>query len=407
LSVASFFEGYDFLALAQILPNLRREFSLSPDAGGALIGVIGIGTVLAYLLVRKADTWGRRPVLALTIAGYTLTSLLTGLVPSAIGFALCQLLARVFLIGEWAVSMVYASEEFPAERRGMVIGIIQACSALGAITCAGVVPLLLKTELGWRSVYFVGSVPLVLLAVARRQLRETSRFLARSAEFSGAAQKSGALFGIFRSPYRGRVLLLALIWALTYVCTNNATLFWKEFAVGERGFSDAEVGGSLTVAAVLAMPLVFASGKLLDLIGRRLGALCIYVCTVLGVIGAYSLHSRALLTVAMLLAIFGTTAVLAVLNAYTAELFPTELRSDAFAWANNLLGRIGNVLSPFAVGYAAGRVGWGPAVGATAIGPVLAFLLIWMFLPETRGRELEDTASFPALPKVSLGEEKR
>lgn len=389
LGVATFFEGYDFLALAQILPNLRRDFTLSPDMGGALIGIINIGTILSYLLVRKADHWGRRSVLTITIAGYTLFSFLTGLMKGVLGFALCQLLARIFLIAEWAVAMVYAAEEFPAARRGLVIGVIQACASLGAVTCAGVVPLLLKTALGWRMVYFVGAVPLVLVALARRHLRETGRFLAQKQR--GTAAPS-AILGILRTSYARRLLIMAVVWNLAYVCISNALLFWKEFAVSERGFTDAQVGISIAVASLAAMPLIFFCGRMLDWVGRRVGAVLIILAASSGVYFAYSLHSPVALTAALVVAVFGTSAVFPLLNAYTTELFPTELRGDAFAWANNLLGRLGNVFSPFAIGYAAAQFGWGPSLCVTTVGPLSALLLIWLLLPETRGRELEETA---------------
>ncbi|AUX20838.1 MFS transporter [Sorangium cellulosum] len=390
LSVASFFEGYDFLALTQILPNLGAEMGLMPRHEGLLVGVINAGTMIAYLLVRKADQWGRRRVLTVTILGYTLFSLLTGLAPNVIVFAVCQLAARVFLIGEWAVSMVYAAEEYPSDRRGMVIGVIQAFSSLGSIVCAGVVPLLLATPLGWRSVYFVGGVPLLLMAVARRGLRETSRFQEQAA--ARPAEGAQPLGRILRSPYRGRMLQLAVIWGLTYVCTQNAVTFWKSFAVRERGFSDGQVGASITFAALASMPLVFAAGKLLDVVGRRKGAVIIYALAAGGVLGAYALGSRAGLTAALVFAIFGASGVLPVLNAYTTELFPTDLRSDAIAWSNNLLGRIAYILSPVFVGVAAEEVGWGSAVSATAIFPLVALALILWLLPETRGKELEETA---------------
>ncbi len=57
LSVATFFEGYDFLALSQILPNLRADMGLSEGGAGVMVAVINIGTILAYVLVRKADAW--------------------------------------------------------------------------------------------------------------------------------------------------------------------------------------------------------------------------------------------------------------------------------------------------------------------------------------------------------------
>jgi putative MFS transporter len=149
---------------------------------------------------------------------------------------------------------------------------------------------------------------------------------------------------------------------------------------------------ALTIASLVSMPLVFYSGRLLDGIGRRRGATVIFIATALGIAGAYTLHDRAGLTVALALGIFGASAVLPVMNAYTTELFPTEIRGDAFAWANNVLGRLGYVLSPIGLGVIAESSGWGPVLRWTAICPLVALALILALLPETRGRELEDTS---------------
>jgi putative MFS transporter len=354
LSVATFFEGYDFMALSQILPNLRADMALSEAQGGLLGSVISLGTVLAFVLVRLADRWGRRRVLAITILGYAAFTFLTGLSRAPYDFALYQFIARVFLIAEWALCMVIAAEEYPAEKRGFVIGVIQASNSLGSITCAAIAPFLLQTSPGWRMVYFVGVLPLLLLAYARRGLKETTRY----AEYAAARQETRhSLFAILRSPYRTRVLQMALIWGLTYICTNTAVLFWKEFAVGQRGFTDGEVGKAVAIASIGALPFVFFIGKLLDTWGRR-----------------------------------AAIALLALLNTYTTELFPTEMRADAFAWSNNLLGRIGYVIAPGIVGWAAGYMGWGNAVSLTAISVIAALILILALLPETSRRELEETA---------------
>ena len=188
------------------------------------------------------------------------------------------------------------------------------------------------------------------------------------------------------------MLQLGLIWAATYVCTQVAVTFWKIFAVNERGFTDGEVGLAIAIAAVASMPMVFYAGKLIDQIGRRYGALVIYSLGALGVLGCFRLEGRWLLTFALVFGIFGASAVLPVLNAYTAELFPTELRGDAFAWSNNILGRIGYVGSPILVGMAASQFGWGMAVQLTVFGPILAVILIFLWLPETRNLSLEETA---------------
>jgi putative MFS transporter len=388
LGVATFFEGFDQMALAQLLPSVQRDFELTDWHVGALVAFVNLGTVLAYLLVRQADRVGRRPLLQLTIVGYAVTSFLSGLAPEARSFALLQLLSRIFLIGEWVVSTVYAAEEFPASERGFVIGLINAFSSLGAVLCAGLVPLLLHAPWGWRTVYFVGTVPLVLLALARRNIRETARFEA----LPSSERRPTELFRIFATPYRRRVLQLALIWGLTYLCTQTAITFFKSRAVGELHRSEAEVGAIISAAAVLSMPAVFAVGKLFDRFGRKPIATLVFAATALGCVGAYTATETPQLVVSAILAVFGCAATLPVLNAFNTELFPTDLRGDAFAWSNNLLGRIGYVLSPLAVGAVAERHGWGPSVALTAIGPVLALVLIARWLPETSGRELEETS---------------
>jgi putative MFS transporter len=249
-----------------------------------------------------------------------------------------------------------------------------------------VVPVFLKTPLGWRTVYLAGAIPLLLLALARRGLKETARFEHRDPSL-GASNLSRVLTG----PYRGRVLLMASIWGLTYLCTQVTVFFWKVFAVQERGLTDAQVGRAIVTAALVSAPLVFLVGKLMDT-GRKRAATIIFLLTAASTVGCYRLHGLAPLTVALVFGIFGTSAVLPVLNAYTAELFPTELRADAYAWANNLLGRVGYVLAPILVGELAGHIGFGTAVACTAVFPVLALGLILTRLPETRGQELEQTS---------------
>lgn len=387
LSVACFFEGYDFFALTQVLPHLREEWALDKQEASFLLGFINVGTVLAYLLVRRADRWGRRRVLTITIVGYTLMTGLSGLSTNPWMFAICQMLARIFLIGEWATSMVIAAEEFPAERRGMVLGVISASAGLGSVLCAGVVPAL-SAAFSWRAVYFVGVLPLVIMAFARRSLRETRRFVEQVKD-----EEQGSLFAIWRTPYWRRVLELGAIWFLIYIATQNAVSVWKDYALTELGWAEPLAAKAMVFAALVSMPMVFFAGKLLDLIGRRAGAAVILVSTAVGVGGSYTLSSFWPLTVCLTLAVMGINAVLTVLNAFTTELFPTAHRASAFAWSNNLIGRIGYWVSPFVIGQIALSTGWGPPLRVTSIFPILALLLILWLLPETRARELEETAS--------------
>lgn len=387
LGVATFFEGFDYIALAQLLPTLRSDFGLSKSQGGWLVGVIGIGAILSYFLIRQADVAGRRKILGITIIGYTCFSLSSALTRNAWEFGFTQLVARIFLLAEYAVSMIYVVEEFPADRRAFAVGVLQGLTSLGAIVCAGVVPLLLRTPWQWRSVYVIGALPLLLMAWLRRGVRETARFSEQKPE------RSAHILRIFRTPHRKRIPLLATIWALTYLCTYVVVTFWKEFAIAERGFDDALVARAVMIAALGSLPLVFYSGKLLDVIGRKRGACVIFVAASLATLLAYLAHGFWPLTLGLTGGIFAASAVLPVLTTYTLELFPTELRADAFGWSNNVLGRVSYLLGPPAIGLAAERYGYGPSIACTAIFPLIALFLIVTRLPETKGKELEDASA--------------
>lgn len=390
LSVATFFEGFDFIALTQVLPTVQRELLLDQTASGILLSVTNAGTVLAYVLVRLADRIGRRRLLFVTIIGYTLSTALTAASVTVWDFALWQFMARVFLIAEYAVSMVLAAEEFPAARRATIIGVLQGASSLGAVLCAGVVPLLLKSAWTWRTVYLVGVAPLVLMAFLRRTLTESKRFEALGA----AARAPRPLAHIFTTPYRRRMLQLAIIWGLTYICAQNAVAFWKVFVLNERGFSEEMAGASIKWAALGSMPVLFSFGWVMDRIGRRRAAAILYPTGALSVALSYSLHGQVALTVCLAWGMFSVSAFLPLLTSFSTELFPTDLRGDAFAWSNNLLGRITYVLSPSLVGWLADREhSYTLPMVATTVFPVVALVLLLRWFPETARRELEDTSA--------------
>lgn len=390
LSVATFFEGYDFLALALVLPNFAAEHDIRLDAIGAIVAFVNVGTVLAYFLMRKTDHLGRKLLLTITIAGYTLFTFLTAFAWDVYAFAGLQMLARIFLIAEWSTSTIIAAEEFPATRRGEIIGYILGASSLGSITCSMLVPALLRTPWGWRSVYLVGVLPLVLIAFARRGITETRRFEAARATLD----TKPPFLRIWSTPHRGRMLALAAVWFTAFIPTTVAVAFWKQFALRERGFDDLEAGKAMALSALVSIPLLFLSGRFSDLVGRRRALFVVLAVGAFGYYGAYSFHGFWPLTGALALGMFGVGAYLPMLNAYTSELFPTEYRGDAFGWSNHVLGRISYVLSPLVVGFFAQRVGgFGPVVASTAVVPIVTYALVHVFLPETKGRELEETSA--------------
>jgi MFS family permease len=76
-------------------------------------------------------------------------------------------------------------------------------------------------------------------------------------------------------------------------------------------------------------------------------------------------------------------------STFASELFPTEIRATGYSWTTNLFGRVTEIVTPFAIGWLADRVGIPWAVGVMAIGPVIGGIIVWRYAPETRGKTLE------------------
>ena len=394
LCMVAFFDGYDLFAISQTLPELRAHFHLTPVEGSHLLAIANLGTVAAYLLVRLADRWGRRPLLLTCLAGYSVASLLSGLAPQTWTFLVGQLAVRFFLVSALSTAILYATEEFPAARRGRTVSLVQASYSLGAIVCAALTPRLVQTALGFRTVYLVGASSLLLLLFSVTGLRETAAFQ-QSAQ-ARASSPAPLWPRLPQPPHRRRMLQLAAIWILTFLCNQSATVFWKEYAQADRGLSSARIGAWVAIAAVVALPLTVLAGRLIDRIGRRRGAIVLYLTTACGVALAYTPLSERMLLPALILLIAGSSATVALLGTWTAESFPTDQRGDAFAWSNSLLGRLGFILSPLLVAALVPTLGWGHTLVLAAILPVVALSLVLLWLPETAGQAIDRSPAAPA-----------
>ena len=83
---------------------------------------------------------------------------------------------------------------------------------------------------------------------------------------------------------------------------------------------------------------------------------------------------------------FFGTGFFAGFGAVVSELFPTAIRAQALGFTYNA-GRVISAVAPFTVGSLAETRGFGIGFAILA-GALLFSSLMWLFVPETRGREL-------------------
>jgi putative MFS transporter len=99
----------------------------------------------------------------------------------------------------------------------------------------------------------------------------------------------------------------------------------------------------------------------------------------------------------LMLAVFFGLGISPVMSAFATELFPTEIRGQAAAWIRNIFEIAGYVFGPALVGilgdHTSGAIGnIGDTVTVLMIMQIPALYLVWRFMPETKGKELDETA---------------
>ncbi len=395
LSAATFFEGYDTFVLSFVLALILGDLGGSESQAGWIRALVGLGAVVAFALAAQADRIGRKRLLLITIVGYTLSAFLTALSPGLVFLAGAQFLAQVFLGAEWAVAITMVVEDFPTHERGRALGIVTSMNTLGGIL-VGVLAFigLQSTPLSWRAFYLVNLIPLGLIALGRRGMLETERYLAVAADPASARLDHTSVWEPWRPAFRRRILAVGLLTFFRHAAVAAASFWWAYYAQQEVGMSVSTSGLYLAAAGVLGAVGFIVAGRLMDRYGR-IPVFQIYMAGTLGFgTWLFQIHSELLMLPVLCLAIFFGLGSVAMTSAFSTELFPTYVRSRAAAWCRNAFEVPGAIVAPLIVGILGDHV-TGPigSIGDAMSLAIIAFVpgamfIAWRYLPETRRVDL-------------------
>ena len=112
------FDIYEGTIMQLVTPILIKEWGIVPATMGyittlsAWVGLIGV-----FIFPALADLYGRRPILILTILGYSLFTGFTGFAQGPLQLLIFTSITRIALRGETPVGMVMVSETAPTRWR--------------------------------------------------------------------------------------------------------------------------------------------------------------------------------------------------------------------------------------------------------------------------------------------------
>ncbi len=384
-------DSMDILLYSMVLASMMRDFGMKEGTAGLMasltLGASAAGGILFGIL---ADRRGRARALMISILCYSVFTAACGLAQNIAQLAVFRVLLGLGMGGEWACGAALVAETWPSQHRGKALGIMQSSWAVGYGLAAAVTALILP-RFGWRAVFFAGIVPALITFWIWRYVPEPDIWLKSRRESKGESFAL-RLGDLWRGAHR-RHFIVATV-------ANAGTMFawWGLFTwipaylslPPERGGAGLDIIKTSTWIILMQVGMWFgyvSFGFISDRIGRKTSYIgYIFIAAALVPIYGGTHDPTRLLLIGPLVGFFGT-GYFSGFGAITAEMFPTAFRASAQGLAYNL-GRGVSAAAPFIVGALGSRWGLGSAFLLTSASFVLAGMVA-LWLPETRGRELE------------------
>ena len=402
------FDGMDGVMFALVSPLIIKEFALDvPTYRSGLQIALLVGIAGLYFWPWLADHYGRRSLLAINIALFSLLMPVVALSPTFAVFVAGRSVVGFALNGEWSLGSMLVAETWPARLRGRVISINRATWCFGA-ALAGAITGIAAASWGWRVAVMVPGV-IALLAIYVRATCPESPYWVRAQDrkrrIAETLTAGGRLNEDDREWYSkvGRVgvrqlfmpdvlpaTLVAVFVACSSCCIFGTVGGWMPYYLStEKHWSTQEYSAFYVCWGIVGFFGLWLAGWLADRIGRRVAFIAMLIQGAVFITLWVYTDNHILLWVFGLAWSFGFLGFWGPSTTLTAEVFPTRIRGAAngVVWA--IAYFVGFVLWPFVT------VALQQSTGSFALAflciPVFMIAMatgVWLSVSEHGGKEL-------------------
>jgi sugar porter (SP) family MFS transporter len=422
-ALGSFLFGFDTAVISGATDALRLRFDLTSQQLGFTVASALLGTIVGSLAVGgPADRAGRRPVLAWLAVLYLVSALGCGLAWNWPLLLAARFVGGLAIGGSSVVAPMYIAEIAPALYRGRLVALSQLNIVIG-ILVAYLSNSLVELALGgpataaWRVMLGLPAVPAVLFWGLLRSVPESPRWLVKQRradeaeevlrrlgrglpaqevrEIAASLQDETAAADepLFQRKYRRPLLLALMIATFNQLSGINALIYYTADIFAMAGAGRTSALWQSVIIGVTNLVFTVVGMSVIDRVGRKqlllVGSVGLTVC--LGA-AAYAFE-QGIGGAVVLASLIGYIACFAlsqgaVIWVYLAEIFPNRVRAR------------GQALGSFTHWFWAALVSWSFPVVAEATGGLafaffaammaLQFVMVWVFLPETKGVSLEE-----------------
>ena len=415
--------GFDLGIITGVIPFISKQFNLQGFTLGWVVAVFELGCMTGSLgIAWFANKYGRKNVMILNSLLLVITSVGVALAPSSVILCFWRFIQGASVGAASVVSPMYIAEISPAHARGKLVSLNQLTIILGILlaTVSAFVFGDPANPESWRWMFGSAVVPASLFFITVFLIPETPRWLIKANRDADAKRvlmkigesdliekemsdikkslhqntKSGSYRDLLSATVLPALLVGFGIAILQQFCgINNVTqyvqvIFEKAHINLTDGlFKGMFVGLVFFVFTFLAIVLVDKIGrKILMLVGTALMAFFLFML-------AWSFQSTSINGLLVFFFVMGYIATFAftlgpVVWVLLSEIYPNYIREKALSLSSCMLWTATFVvvlISPYLLDLS-------PMINFLlfAVLNVLGFMFVWFFLPETKGRTLEE-----------------
>ncbi len=365
---------------------ISKEFNFTPGQMGFLLGSpligAGIGGIFSGWL---SDKLGRVKAMVFTLSWFSMFTLLFPFGTSFEMLCALRIIAGFGLGAQWGVGGTLVAEMVPNKYRILASSTIQSAAAVGPIIAAVATAQILPNY-GWRPVFYIGALGLVLAFCVWKFIPETALWLsakqkADKGEIKLADFRRLLEPAILKNAIACSILLVLLMWA--YYGSMSWIPTWMVKTKGMSIVKSMDYMIALNVGGLLGFTLF---GFIADRWGRKPPAYIVLIASIAATLIFVSIEQPEYLFWFAPVYAFITYPIFGLFGGYMSELFPTEIRGLTVNGIYNLT-RLTAFLSPIIMAWVSQQQSLTYALGAIALLYLLALIPLFV-LPETRKKGL-------------------
>ncbi|MFC3051417.1 MFS transporter [Kordiimonas pumila] len=393
-------DGYDLAVTGQVLPAIAATFGVATASLTGAYAAQPIGQAIGGLLLSPLiDRYGRKQMIIVLLALFSIATLLSVFTTSVVDFAVTRFVAGLLGGGLLPAAASLVADVSSKRWRSTMVGIVYAGVGVGTVGASVLVALSLD-HIGWKGMYVIGAIaPILVIAPILFLLPESPLHLARTnapsteivsslnklniglepdTQFAEPARRIGNKISIIEIFGSHRAAFTMVLW-FTCVCGQVSV---NLFALGATFFHEFEAVSVTSYAAYASIAGVAAiiAGLTTGLMMDRFGAYStIAVYSALGILSlaglAYVPFGSMAFVAIIACAGFFSVGTYQSLNILTPIVYPAALRSAAVGWKGSI-SRLGSSAAPL-IGAAllANKMGLKVAMW-TAATPLLLVLVL-------------------------------